>query len=228
MKNASITEAKNNLSALIDSVKGGSPVLIVERGRPVARLESVRRIGSEDDDRVPRLVREGVVRPARGAAPRGCSRLGRHVRRKAPPVSASRRAPRRPLKFWDASAVVPLLMTEATTKTLQGVAAVDPSMLVWWATEVECASAIARLERLGELDAAAVIEAFDRLKVVAEGWHEVDPSDAVREASVRFLRVHQLRAADALQLAAAFVAAERRPASLEIVTLDERLVAAAR
>jgi hypothetical protein len=45
---------------------------------------------------------------------------------------------------------------------------------------------------------------------------------------VRFLRVHPLRAADALQLAAAFMAAERRPASLQVVTLDERLADAAR
>ncbi len=69
MKKASITEAKNNLSALIDRVKGGSSVLIVDRGRPVARLEPVGGIGSGDDDRLTRLVRDGVVRPARGAAP---------------------------------------------------------------------------------------------------------------------------------------------------------------
>ena len=55
-----------------------------------------------------------------------------------------------------------------------------------------------------------------------------DPSDPVREAAVRFLRVHPLRAADALQLAAAFIAAERRPSSLEVVTLDDRVAAAAR
>lgn len=67
MKRASITEAKNHLSALIDSVKGGLPVLIVDRGRPVARLEPVSRIGAADNSRLPRLVREGVVRPARGA-----------------------------------------------------------------------------------------------------------------------------------------------------------------
>jgi uncharacterized protein len=93
---------------------------------------------------------------------------------------------------------------------------------------VECASAIARLERDGALDEAAVTEAFERLQRLARGWHEVDPSEPVREAAVRFLRVHPLRAADALQLAAAFVAAERRPASLEVVTLDDRLAAAAR
>jgi len=101
-------------------------------------------------------------------------------------------------------------------------------VLVWWATEVECASAIARLEREGALEPQAAREAFDRLKRLADGWHEVDPSDGVRETAVRFLRVHSLRAADALQLAAAFVAAERRPSSLELITLDDRLAAAAR
>jgi prevent-host-death family protein len=70
MKKASITDAKNNLSALIDSVKGGSPVLIVDRGRPVARLEPVGALKSDDDGRLARLVREGVVRPARAAVPR--------------------------------------------------------------------------------------------------------------------------------------------------------------
>ena len=69
MKKASITEAKNNLSALIDRVKGGSPVLIVDRGRPVARLEPVTSSGSTDQ-RLATLVREGVVRPARAASPR--------------------------------------------------------------------------------------------------------------------------------------------------------------
>lgn len=77
------------------------------------------------------------------------------------------------MKFWDASAIVPLLMTESATKALQGRAGTDPAMLVWWATEVECASAIARLERDGALDAATVNEAFDRLKRLGEGWHEV-------------------------------------------------------
>src|SRR5262245_40655588 len=69
MKKASITEAKNNLSALIDRVKGGSSVLIVDRGRPVARLEPVSGIGNHDD-RLVRLVRDGVVRPARAVTPK--------------------------------------------------------------------------------------------------------------------------------------------------------------
>ena len=70
MKKASITEAKNNLSALIDKVKTGSPVLIVDRGRPVARLEPVTGLGLDDDGRLARLVREGIVRPARARLPK--------------------------------------------------------------------------------------------------------------------------------------------------------------
>src|SRR5262245_19528457 len=132
------------------------------------------------------------------------------------------------MRFWDASAIVPLVLTEPTTKAVQTLAAKDPTMIVWWATEVECAAAIARLERDDALDDAAAAQAFHRLRQLAQTWHEVDASDPIREAAVRFLRVHPLRAADALQLAAAFIAAERRPSSLEIVTLDERLAAAAR
>lgn len=132
------------------------------------------------------------------------------------------------MRFWDASAILPLLVTEPTTKVLQDLAVGDSGMLVWWATEVECASAIARLERDGALDVPAAVEAFDRLRRLAQAWHEIDASDALREAAVRFLRVHPLRSADALQLAAAFVAAERRPSSLEVITLDDRLGAAAR
>jgi prevent-host-death family protein len=67
MKRASITEAKNNLSALIDGLKAGSPVLIVDRGRPVARLEPVapRGLSGLHDGRLSRLVRDGIVRPGR-------------------------------------------------------------------------------------------------------------------------------------------------------------------
>jgi predicted nucleic acid-binding protein len=132
------------------------------------------------------------------------------------------------MNFWDASAIVPLLVEESTTTAMQALAADDPVMLVWWATEVECASAVARLERDGALAEADAHDAFDRLRQLARTWHEVDAGDAVRETAVRLLRVHALRSADALQLAAAYVAAERRPASLDIITLDDRLAAAAR
>lgn len=71
MKKATITEAKNQLSALIAGLKGGASVLIVDRGRPVARLEPVTSGPvSDPDGRLLRLIRDGVVRPARVALPR--------------------------------------------------------------------------------------------------------------------------------------------------------------
>jgi len=72
MKKATITEAKAGLSALIDSLKGGSPVLIVDRGRPVARLEPVTgdADGGGQDGKLSRLMRDGLVRPRRGRPPR--------------------------------------------------------------------------------------------------------------------------------------------------------------
>jgi uncharacterized protein len=132
------------------------------------------------------------------------------------------------MKFWDASGIVPLLVTEPATQRVQALAADDPDMLVWWASGVECASALARLERGGMLDAKAIIEAYERRRQLADSWHEVEPSEIVRENALRFLRVHTLRAADALQLAAAFTAAEGRPTTLQIITLDDRLADAAR
>ena len=132
------------------------------------------------------------------------------------------------MRFWDSSAIVPLLVNETTTAAIERLISTDSLMLVWWASAVECASALARLEREGGLDASGATDAFERLKRLTERWHEIDPSDSVREAAIRFLRVHSLRASDALQLAAAFVAAERRPSSLEVITLDDRLALAAR
>ena len=130
------------------------------------------------------------------------------------------------MRFWDASALVPLLAEEPATLPAQRLYAEQPA-IVWWATPVECASAIARLERDGSLTAAQAIDAFGRLDALGASWIEIEAGDEVREVARRMLRVHPLRAADALQLAAAWLASERRPASLPVVTLDERLRAAA-
>ena len=129
------------------------------------------------------------------------------------------------MKFWDASAIVPLLVAESTTRSLQALANRDSDLLVWWGSQVECASALARLERDALLDMKGAALAFDRLKQLADGWHEIEPSEIIRENALKFLRVHP---PDALQLAAAFIAAKRRPPLLQVVTLDDHLANAAR
>ena len=132
------------------------------------------------------------------------------------------------MKFWDASAIVPLLVNEVSAPRLRAVASADSAMSVWWGSKVECVSALMRLERQGSLDDGSVALALKRLDQLEAIWDEIDPNDALRDVAVRYLRVHSLRAGDALQLSAAYLAAERRPASLEFVTLDERLAGAAR
>jgi predicted nucleic acid-binding protein len=131
------------------------------------------------------------------------------------------------MKFWDASALVPLLVEEDSSSRLRALSARDRVMVVWWASEVECVSALMRLRRIEAQDEQAVAVGMARLSKLAAEWHEVDPTGIVREAASRFLRVHPLRAADALQLAAAFIVSDRRPSSLELVTLDDRLKLAA-
>jgi prevent-host-death family protein len=88
MKRASVSEAKNTLSALIHRVQEGASVLIVDRGRPVARLEPVQGLDALDDDRLARLVRQGVVRPARGALSKAVGTNPPRVRKGASGVRA--------------------------------------------------------------------------------------------------------------------------------------------
>jgi uncharacterized protein len=132
------------------------------------------------------------------------------------------------MKFWDASAIVPLLAGQPQTPAMQAIIAGDSAIAVWWGTFVECASAISRLARDHDLDERAVTAAFDRLEAMSVAWTEVEASSVVRATAVRMLRVHPLRASDALQLASAFVAAAGEPAALDLVALDDRLAAAAR
>ena len=91
-------------------------------------------------------------------------------------------------------------------------------------TAVDCACAMAPFVVTAEEVAVALAAA----RALSESWYEIVPSDAVRRTAERLLRTHPLRAADALQLAAALVAADYNPASLEIVCLDEPLRLAAR
>ena len=69
MKRTSLTEAKAQLSALVDFVQGGETVLLLDRGRPVARLSGVVDAPLGEDERLLRLERRGVVRRATAPPP---------------------------------------------------------------------------------------------------------------------------------------------------------------
>lgn len=131
------------------------------------------------------------------------------------------------MRFWDSSAIVTLLVDEPQSADTRTLLDADDVISVWWAADVECVSALARLERAGA-PAAAIAESLGRLKGFADAWIVVLPSEEIRESAKRLLRVHPLRAADALQLAAAIGALRGTASHGDFVCLDERLCAAAR
>lgn len=132
------------------------------------------------------------------------------------------------MRFWDSSALVPTLVFEPLSGPMRSLAAEDSSMSVWWATIVECASAIARRERASPSDAESAAEALATLSRVSRSWIEVPPTERLRDNARRIVRLHDLRAADGFQLAAAHEASDGQPENLPFVTLDERLADAAR
>lgn len=120
-----------------------------------------------------------------------------------------------------------MLVEEASSLAALGYYETNPEIVAWWGTPVECASALARLEREARLDSTEITLALGQLTALQAAWHEVQPLDSVRQVAQRLLRLHPLRAADSLQLAAALLVCEHRPKGWQFVCLDARLSLAA-
>ena len=130
------------------------------------------------------------------------------------------------MRFWDSSALMPLLIEEPESAEMNRLLEADDEMALWWGTPTECWSALARREREADWSPATTDEALANLQKVVERAHEVLPT--VRMHSRRLLFTHALRAADALQLAAAITLGGNEVAELEFVTLDDALARVAR
>jgi predicted nucleic acid-binding protein len=131
------------------------------------------------------------------------------------------------MKWWDTSALLSILLEQEATEDLKGLLASDQDIAVWWGTKVESISAVSRLQREGHLEQAAASHVLKQLDLLLSSAWEVQPLEEVRATACRALRVHELRAADALQLAAALVWTEHRPTGMGFVCLDRRLREAA-
>jgi len=131
------------------------------------------------------------------------------------------------VKFWDSSAILPLLIDERTSASVAAVYEDDERQIVWCLTEVEAVSALSRRERQGGVT-TDVERARSTLRILSERWEEVTSVESVRTRAIRLLSTHGLRAADALQLAAALVFCDEQTESLPFVCLDDRLSEAAR
>ena len=131
------------------------------------------------------------------------------------------------MRYWDSSAIMPLLVEEADTKRSESLLREDPYIATRWASKIECASALNRLQREGALDTAGIRQALSDLETLASGWLEIQATEKLRRRAIRLLRIHPLRAADATQFAASLIAADEAPQGLPFVCSDVRLAAAA-
>jgi predicted nucleic acid-binding protein len=129
--------------------------------------------------------------------------------------------------FWDSSALVSWLLPERLSAQITPLLVSDQRLTIWWGTPVECLSAIYRRHRLSPLPDRLLAEAIDRSRKLAETARTVATSEEVRSRAARLLAVHSLRAADALQLAAALVFSGGQPAGETFVCLDQTLREAA-
>lgn len=132
------------------------------------------------------------------------------------------------MRFWDSSALVPLVFDEPTSADLRRLAGDGVEAVVWALSSVEVLSALARVERssrgLEDLVSGLRRDALDLVR----RCRPVTQVDAVRQRAERLVSVHALTSADALQLAAALVVSREQPETIEFVTLDKVLARAAR
>jgi hypothetical protein len=129
--------------------------------------------------------------------------------------------------FWDTSGIVPLCCHQPASSQANRNARLYGNQLVWWAAPVEAVSAINRLMREGALTAEQVRQALHRLDYLRRRWSEIQPTEELRTHAERLLRPHSLRAADALQLAAALVWCNNRPRGRHFIGADNALLGAA-
>jgi hypothetical protein len=132
----------------------------------------------------------------------------------------------KPFAFWDTSVLVPLCVDQAHTPQalrFQG----KYQAAVWWATHVEIVSALARMLRRQEITPRAYAQALLQAEGLANLWDVVEPSVKVARQARALLELYPLRAADALQLAAALEWCEGKPKGIVFLSFDQRLREAA-
>ena len=131
------------------------------------------------------------------------------------------------MRYWDASALVPLIIAEPMSERVREWLAEDAHVTTWAWTLAEVISAIERRTREGSLSRALRRETLGRFETLAGHWDEVTDVLAVRHRAQRLLARHPLRAADAGQLGAALLVQEQMAEPLTFVCLDSRLASAA-
>jgi uncharacterized protein len=128
--------------------------------------------------------------------------------------------------FWDTSALVPLCIQQQSS-SLAGRLTSQYDIAVWWGTGVEARSALARDLRNGTISLAEHRRAILRLGKMRQDWREIAPDEDLRSFAEDLPDRFPLRAADALQLAAAYMWTLQNPRGRPFISGDRRLLDAA-
>ena len=131
------------------------------------------------------------------------------------------------MRYWDASALVPLAVAEPRSALVREWLSDDDHIVTWAWTRTEITSAIERRTRDGKLSREQRRETLGRFDALAESWDEITDLLAVRARANALLARHPLRAADAGQLGAALLVQEQMAGALTFVCLDSSLALAA-
>jgi predicted nucleic acid-binding protein len=127
-----------------------------------------------------------------------------------------------PLAFWDSSALLPLCVKQTQTARARALFA-KHGVAVWWSTPVEIMSGLTRLVRMREIGDEEFLAGKHLAQMIAANWVPVRPSENIAAKACSLLELHPLRAADALQLAAALAWCEDKPKGKIFLTFDQRL-----
>lgn len=131
------------------------------------------------------------------------------------------------MRFWDSSALVPLVVRQPSSTEVERWISDDDTIVTWTLTPIEVVSALRRLVRDGTLIERSAREAEELTALVVGQSHVVADVERVKTLAARLLRLHSLRAADALQLGAALAWSDGHPDSSVLHTFDQRLAEAA-
>lgn len=171
MRTVAVAELRHNLSRYLLAVQAGEELLIADGGQPVARIVPVADAHAKNTH-LQKLIRTGAPEhqdPFRGLldAAQACRSRG------SSPPSSPAGACGGAVKFWDASALIPLCVTEVHSETVGTLLEEDPDLVVWWGSAMECRSAFARSLREGKIDARAELQARTGLEALREAWDEI-------------------------------------------------------
>lgn len=133
------------------------------------------------------------------------------------------------MNFWDTSGLLPIFVEEKTSKTLRSLFEdrTEEGIVIWTLTPVEFLSSICRLDRMRQMTGEQARAVISRFNEIRDTFNVVRDVETVKDQAERLLRIHSLKAADALQLAAALVSCDNNPRTCSFVSVDDKLAEAA-